>query len=48
MFTPSRGHCLAEPIEVRGAEPGQGLAVHIDWTALNAFHLSEAIRSATA
>jgi acetamidase/formamidase len=48
MFTPSRGHCLAGPIEVRGAEPGQVLAVHIDWTALNAFHLSEAIRSATA
>ena len=48
MFTPSRGHCLAGPIEVRGAEPGQVLAVHIDWTALNAFHLSEAIRSVTA
>jgi acetamidase/formamidase len=48
MFTPSRGHCLAGQIEVRGAEPGQVLAVHIDWTALNAFHLSEVIRSATA
>lgn len=30
MFTPSRGHCLAGPIEVRGAEPGQVLAVHIE------------------
>jgi acetamidase/formamidase len=48
MFAPSRGHCLAEPIEVRGAEPGQALAVHIDWIALDAFHLSEAIRSVTA
>ena len=48
MFTLSRGHCLAGPIEVRGAEPGQVLAVRIDWTALNAFDLSEAIRSATA
>jgi acetamidase/formamidase len=34
MFTPSRSHCLAGPIEVRGAKPGQVLAVHIDWTAL--------------
>ena len=48
MFTLSRGHCLAGPIEVRGAEPGQVLAVHIDWTTLNAFHLLQAIRSATA
>ena len=30
MFTPSRGHCLAGPIEVRGAEPGQVLAVHLE------------------
>jgi acetamidase/formamidase len=30
MFTPYRGHCLAGPIEVRGAEPGQVLAVHIE------------------
>jgi len=34
MFTPSRGHFLAGPIEVRGAEPGQVLVVHIDSTAL--------------
>lgn len=27
MFTPSRGHCLAGPIAVRGAEPGTVLAV---------------------
>jgi acetamidase/formamidase len=29
MFTPRRGHCLAGPIAVRGAEPGLVLAVHV-------------------
>ena len=29
MFTPSRGHCLAGPIAVRGAEPGNVLAVTV-------------------
>jgi hypothetical protein len=33
MFAPSRDRCLAEPIEVRGPEPGQALAVHADWSA---------------
>ena len=30
MFEPSRGHCLAGPIAVRGAEPGTVLAVTVD------------------
>jgi len=29
MFTPRRGHCLAGPIAVRGAEPGMTLAVRL-------------------
>ena len=29
MFDERRGHCLTGPIEVRGAEPGNVLAVHI-------------------
>lgn len=29
MFTPRHGHCLTGPIEVRGAEPGMTLAVHL-------------------
>jgi acetamidase/formamidase len=29
MFEPRRGHCLAGPIAVRGAEPGMTLAVHL-------------------
>jgi acetamidase/formamidase len=29
MFNPRRGHCLAGPIAVRGAEPGMTLAVHL-------------------
>jgi acetamidase/formamidase len=29
MFAPRRGHCLAGPIAVRGAEPGMTLAVHL-------------------
>ncbi len=29
MFSPRRGHCLAGPIAVRGAEPGVTLAVHL-------------------
>jgi hypothetical protein len=45
---PAAATASPSPIEVRGAEPGQALAVHIDWTALDAFHLSEAIRSVTA
>ena len=44
MFPVPRGHCLAGPIEVRGAEPGTVLAVHLHsltpdpwgWTAANA------------
>jgi acetamidase/formamidase len=28
MFEPSKGHCLTGPIEVRGARPGDVLAVH--------------------
>ena len=30
MFSPSRGHCLAGPIAVRGAEPGAFLAVRLE------------------
>jgi acetamidase/formamidase len=30
MFEPSRGHCLAGPIVVRDAAPGQFLAVHVE------------------
>lgn len=30
MFSPSRGHCLTGPVEVRGAQPGDVLAVRID------------------
>ena len=29
MFDGQRGHCLTGPIEVRGAQPGNVLAVHI-------------------
>jgi acetamidase/formamidase len=29
MFTDKRGHCLTGPIAVRGAEPGDVLAVHV-------------------
>ena len=29
MFNPRRGHCLAGPIAVRGAEQGMMLAVHL-------------------
>ena len=29
LITDSRGHCLTGPIEVRGAEPGQMLALHL-------------------
>jgi len=29
LIAESRGHCLTGPIEVRGAEPGQMLAVHL-------------------
>src|ERR1700754_5145147 len=29
MFEPRRGHCMTGPIEVRGAEPGVALAVHL-------------------
>lgn len=29
MFTEARGHCLTGPIAVRGAEPGDVLAVHL-------------------
>jgi acetamidase/formamidase len=29
MFEPRRGHCLTGPIDVRGAEPGTVLAVHL-------------------
>src|SRR6266851_3495224 len=29
MFTERRGHCLAGPVAVRGAEPGTTLAVHL-------------------
>jgi acetamidase/formamidase len=29
MFSESRGHCLAGPIAVRGAQPGMMLAVHL-------------------
>ncbi len=44
MFDPGRGHCLAGPIEVRGAEPGTVVAVRLrsltpdpwGWTAANA------------
>lgn len=44
MFDERRGHCLAGPIEVRGAEAGNVLAVHIvsanpgdwGWTAVGA------------
>lgn len=30
MFSPSRGHCLTGPIAVRGAEPGDHLAVRLE------------------
>ncbi|KIF79275.1 acetamidase [Streptomyces sp. 150FB] len=30
MFGTRRGHCLAGPIAVRGAEPGMALAVHLE------------------
>ncbi len=30
MFSPSRGHCLTGPVEVRGAEPGTFLSVHLE------------------
>ena len=30
MFTPRRGHCLTGPIAVRGAEPGNVLAVRLE------------------
>lgn len=30
MFRPSRGHCLTGPVEVRGAQPGDLLAVRLE------------------
>ena len=30
MFSPSRGHCLTGPVEVRGAEPGTFLSVRLE------------------
>lgn len=30
MFSPSRGHCLTGPVEVRGAQAGDVLSVHLE------------------
>jgi acetamidase/formamidase len=54
MFADRRGHCLAGPVAVRGAEPGTTLAIHLmsmrpgrsGWTGAGAPHndLNRALR----